>query len=146
MKIDNVSFEKYEGNDVFLLPKEAVKLIDEADTDFFSVKNALMYVEAGSHELFLIRVNDEIKCVFVGEFQPILSGKGYCISALSGKQIDTWFKQLVMFMDLKANLENIDNVYIVGRRGWGKKFNGFKEAAVIYECVVANSTSLRQLH
>lgn len=146
MEKKSISISRYVGSDVFILPKNAISIIEKCESDFLSVKNVLADVENSCAELFTLSINGEIKCVFVGHYNITPVKRDYCITALAGHDMDEWIDYLIQFLTEKSQRENLDRVFSMGRRGWGKIYKQFQEKAVIYECQVPKGGVLHSVH
>lgn len=146
METKKTSISRYIGFDVLLLPKEAISIIEKSESDFVSIEKALIDVENSCAELFTLSIDDQIKCVFIGHYNITPLKRDYCITALAGNDMHEWIDDLIEFLTAKSQIEELDHVYVMGRRGWGKIYNQFQEKAVIYECPVPKGGGLHSVH
>lgn len=113
------------------LPLEAISYLESAlhhtpDNDL-TIEDILSQAINGEGSIIVIKNSEIVGCTYIQLFPDVMS-----IVLLAGKDISEWKQDAQDFYIDLMKKNNIKNLIVVGRKGWGNIFKVLKTKGTLY--------------
>lgn len=100
--------------------------------NYFTVPMAVQRSLTGSGKIYQVFDKNRILGCFFIDFVNNHIGKTMNLILLGGEEMDDWSEDFSKFLHVLAEQEDVDELTVFGRKGWGRRFPNLEHFACLY--------------